>query len=92
MKVNSTLQLKLKRGLDLPLKGEALEKLPDIVPSAVAIYPDDFPGITPKLDVREGDRVMAGTPLMHDKEYPQIALASPVGGVVKEVLRVRAER
>lgn len=87
MKVNSTLQLKLKRGLDLPLKGEALEKLPDIVPSAVAIYPDDFPGITPKLDVREGDRVMAGTPLMHDKEYPQIALASPVGGVVKEILR-----
>ncbi len=87
MKTNSTLQLKLKRGLDLPLKGEALEKLPAVAPSAVSICPDDFPGITPKLDVKEGDEVAIGTPLMHDKEYPQIVLASPAKGVVKEVVR-----
>lgn len=87
MKTNSTLQLKLKRGLDLPLKGEAMDKLPDIVPTDVAIYPDDFPGIIPKLDVKEGDEVTIGAPLMHDKEYTQIMLASPVDGVVKEVLR-----
>lgn len=87
MKTNSTIQLKLKRGLDLPLKGEASAVLPDVKPSAVAIYPDDFPGITPKLDVKEGDEVAIGSPLMHDKEYPDIVLASPAAGVVKEVLR-----
>lgn len=87
MKTDSTIKLKLKRGLDLPLKGDASEVLPAVTPSAVAIYPDDFPGITPKLDVKEGDEVSVGSPLMHDKEYPDIVLTSPIAGVVKEVLR-----
>ena len=87
MKTNIPIKIKLKRGLDLPLQGDAEQLLPEIAPSDVAICPDDFPGITPKLDVKEGDKVAVGSPLMHDKEYTDIVLASPVSGVVKAVVR-----
>lgn len=87
MKTNNPIQIKLKRGLDLPLEGVATALLPEIDPTEVAICPDDFPGVTPKLDVKEGDKVAAGASLMHDKEYTDIVLASPVTGVVKAVVR-----
>ncbi|MCM1109939.1 MAG: Na(+)-translocating NADH-quinone reductase subunit A [Clostridium sp.] len=78
----------LKKGLDLKLKGEAAAAAPAAVaPRLVALVPDDFPGLTLRPAVKEGERVVAGQPLMTDKLFPEIALTSPVAGEVTAVVR-----
>ncbi|MDE6101307.1 MAG: NADH:ubiquinone reductase (Na(+)-transporting) subunit A, partial [Paramuribaculum sp.] len=79
----------MNRGLDLRLEGglDGSEKPVAVPSSTMAIYPDDFPGFTPKLCVREGDIVTAGSPLMYDKIYETVKLVSPTGGKVKAIVR-----
>ncbi len=78
----------LKKGLDLPIKGTAAQSTKKvIVPDVVAVKPTDFRGLVPKLLVREGDKVLAGTPVLADKMSQNILFASPVSGVVAEVVR-----
>lgn len=79
----------LKKGLNLNLEGGLRSEMPSDLPlpDSVAIIPDDFPGFLPKLEVAEGDSVMAGTPLLHDKNDPRIKLCAPVGGKVEAVVR-----
>ncbi|GAB4332478.1 MAG: Na(+)-translocating NADH-quinone reductase subunit A [Bacteroidales bacterium] len=79
--------IKIKRGLDIPLVGEAGK---DILPVSVdeyALKPPDFPGLFPKLLVREGDQVKAGSAIYFDKYRENIRLTSPVSGTVTEVFR-----
>ncbi len=53
-----------------------------------AIKPTDFPGIIrPKVTVREGDVVKAGTPLLFDKKLDAVMYCSPVSGEVVEIVR-----
>jgi Na+-transporting NADH:ubiquinone oxidoreductase subunit A len=78
----------LKKGLNIPIKGAAAQTTKKvIVPDVVAIKPTDFRGLVPKLLVREGDKVLAGTPVLADKMSQNILFASPVSGVVAEVVR-----
>ena len=78
----------LKKGLDLPISGEAAQTVRGvIVPDVVAVKPTDFRALVPKLLVREGDRVLAGTPVLADKMSQNILFASPVSGTVAEVVR-----
>lgn len=56
-------------------------------PKRFAIVPDDFTGIIPRLDVKEGDKVLAGDALFHDKNHPQIKITSPVSGTVETIER-----
>ena len=78
----------LKKGLDLPIAGAAVQQTKKvIVPDVVAVKPTDFRGLVPKLLVREGDKVLAGTPVMADKMSQNILFASPVSGVVEKVVR-----
>ena len=78
----------LKKGLDIPISGEAaLEAKGTVVPDIVAVKPTDFKGFTPRLLVKEGDRVLAGSPVLADKRNPDIILTSPVSGTVQEVVR-----
>ena len=80
--------IKLKRGLDIRLVGEAEKTVVQMpVGSTYAVVPDSFPRITPKLLVSEGARVKAGTPLFFDKARPQILFTSPVSGTVSAVRR-----
>lgn len=79
---------KLKRGLDIRLKGAAeatLEVAP--APVTVALKPIDFPGLTPKLSVKADAQVKAGDALFFDKYNPEILFTSPVSGTVKAVNR-----
>ncbi|MBR3609577.1 MAG: Na(+)-translocating NADH-quinone reductase subunit A [Bacteroidales bacterium] len=80
--------VKIKRGLDIPLVGEA-EKTIQEAPKAemYAIIPDDFHGVVPKILVKSGDAVKAGTPLMCDKNRPEVNFVSPVSGTVEAVNR-----
>lgn len=78
----------LKRGLNIPVKGEAALKTTRTVKAGtIAIKPTDFKGLSPRLLVREGDRVLAGSPVMADKQCPDILITSPVSGTVAEIVR-----
>lgn len=80
--------VKLKKGFDLRLEGEAKKKLVTGIESALyAVKPTDFPGLIPKLTVKEGDKVRAGDTLFTDKLRPEIRFTSPVSGLVKAVNR-----
>ena len=80
--------LVLKKGLDVPLAGAAGPVVMKVVrPDVVAVKPTDIKGFIPKLLVKEGDPVLAGSPLMCHKQNPEILLTSPVSGVVKEIVR-----
>ena len=78
----------LKKGLDLPINGAAAQNTKKvIVPDVVSVKPTDFRSLVPKLLVREGDKVLAGTPVLADKMSQNILFASPVSGTVAEVVR-----
>lgn len=80
--------IKLKRGLDIPFEGAAEEALGSVFrPQIYHIVPDHFAGITPKLMVKEGEKVKAGSPLFHDKTFEQMLFTSPVSGTVKAIVR-----
>lgn len=80
--------IKLKKGLDIRLKGEAERIIHQAeLPDLFAVKPIDFPGLTPKLLVKPGDEVKAGSPLFFDKYKPEIVFTSPVSGKVEAVNR-----
>ncbi|MDL2251374.1 Na(+)-translocating NADH-quinone reductase subunit A [Odoribacter sp. OttesenSCG-928-J03] len=80
--------IKLKKGLDIKLKGEA-EKVvhSDSLSSLYAVKPADFKTLLPKLTVKVGDVVMAGDTLFTDKANPNIKFSSPVSGTVEFINR-----
>lgn len=80
--------IKLRKGLEINLKGKAREKKTSTQFSNVyGLVPEYFVGVTPKVVVKEGDRVLAGEALFVNKACPEVKFASPVSGVVSEVLR-----
>lgn len=82
------MKLKLKKGLDLRISGGISDfTIHHTDVKVFAVTPDDFPGLKPKVDVKEGETVMAGAPLMHDKNHDEIKLVSPVSGSVKAIVR-----
>ena len=78
----------LRKGLDINLQGRAQESL-SVAPTAseYALSPLDFEGVTPKLLVKVGDEVKAGTPLFFNKYDERILFTSPVSGKVAAVNR-----
>ena len=80
--------IKLRKGLDIHLQGKAEEKKIQLKSNGkFALVPDDFEGVTPKVVVKEGDKVKAGDALFLNKQYPEVKFASPVSGTVREVVR-----
>ena len=80
--------IKLNKGLNINLKGRAAEKRILLKSNGkFALVPDDFVGVTPKVVVREGDKVQAGDALFVNKQYPEVKFASPVSGTVSAVVR-----
>lgn len=79
----------LKKGYDIKLVGAATaDDIANAKPGKLyAIVPDDFHGITPRMEKKEGERVMAGEALYHDKNHELIKVTSPVAGIIKEVRR-----
>ena len=79
--------IKITKGHDLKISG-----IPDkniAYPaqySTVAIMPNDFRGVKPKLLVKEGDKVDIGSPLFFNKINPEVKWASPGCGKVKDIV------
>ncbi|MEO9965717.1 MAG: Na(+)-translocating NADH-quinone reductase subunit A [Reichenbachiella sp.] len=81
--------IKLKKGFDINLAGKAEKKIGELpLAETYAIKPTDFVGMNrPKLLVKEGDNVKAGTPILVDKLVENVIYASPVSGEIAEVVR-----
>ena len=63
--------IKIKKGLDINLKGKASEVLLNSGKSETyAIVPDYYNGIVPKVVAKPGEKVKAGSVLMIDKNRP----------------------
>lgn len=80
--------IRIRKGLDIRLKGDAEKVLVQPGPAkVVAIKPTDFHGLVPKMLVKPGDHVQAGSPLFCDKYDDRVVFTSPVSGEVADVLR-----
>lgn len=86
-------RIKIKKGLDVPLGGAAERRVVDARSIGLyAVKPTDCVGFSPRLLVAEGDSVVAGQPLVADKNDPRLTLPSPVSGTVKAIVRGEKRR
>ena len=85
--------IKIKKGLDINLKGEA-EKASEnaIISNFYTIRPEDFHSVTPKLIAKEGSKVKAGEPVFYDKSNENVKFVSPVSGEIIEIARGEKRR
>jgi Na+-transporting NADH:ubiquinone oxidoreductase subunit A len=80
--------IKIKRGLDIRLKGAAeLQLAKPGLTGLYAVKPTDFKGLEFRVLRKPGEEVKAGTPVLADKSHPEIVLVSPVAGKVAAVNR-----
>ena len=85
--------IKIKKGLNINLQGKA-EKIFMKARKAelYAVKPTDFHDLIPKLEVKEGDIVKAGSALFYDKYRPEIKFTAPVSGTIHAVNRGERRR
>ena len=80
--------VKISKGANIKLIGSAEKVLGNIeIPASFAVCPTNFHGLIPKLSVKVGDKVKAGSPLFFDKYNEQIKFTSPISGEVTEIIR-----
>jgi len=80
--------VKLRKGLDIRLVGDAQQVVNELsLPSQVSVKPSDFYGMTPKMVVKAGERVKAGSVVFHDKYDEQVKYVSPVSGTINDIVR-----
>jgi len=82
-------KIKIRKGLNIPLKGKAEKILIQNQEQAslYALKPTDFPSITPKAAIKEGDAVKAGDAVFYSKYNPEVKFTSPVSGKLKSIVR-----
>ncbi|GAB1415182.1 Na(+)-translocating NADH-quinone reductase subunit A [Paludibacter sp.] len=80
--------IKTKRGLNIPINGRPIEIIGNLtLHKEFALVPDNFQGVTPKMLVKEGDTVNAGSPVFYEKQFPGMNFVSPVSGTIKAINR-----
>lgn len=80
--------IKLRKGLDIHLKGKAEKvKMKAKACNEFALCPDCFPGVKPKVVVKEGDHVKVGDTLFVNKQFPSVGFSSPVSGNISSIVR-----
>ena len=80
--------VKLKKGLNISMEGEPSSTIVELSSDTYAVKPTDFIGFKkPKVLVKPGDKVKAGTQLYFDKDLPEVKYTSPVSGEVIEIKR-----
>lgn len=80
--------IKVRKGLDLQLKGEA-EKVISNAPKSktFAIKPSEFHLMVPKMLVKEGAKVKVGDPIFYSKANKEVKIVSPVSGTLTAIER-----
>lgn len=80
--------IKLRKGLNINLKGKATPKINVTdVAGTYGLVPDSFVGVKPKVVVKEGDDVKAGDALFVSKTHQEMKFVSPISGKVTLVER-----
>ncbi|PHR47247.1 MAG: NADH:ubiquinone reductase (Na(+)-transporting) subunit A [Fluviicola sp.] len=80
--------VRLRKGLDINLLGEADKVKADVKPPAmVALKPADFHGLVPKVVLKTGDKVKRGEVVFYDKYNQDIKFVSPISGTFEEIVR-----
>ena len=80
--------IRIRKGLNINLKGEA-EKVVSEAPrvKTFALKPTDFHNTTPKMVVKEGEKVKAGDVIFYSKYNEKIKFVAPVSGTLAEIRR-----
>ncbi len=79
---------RIRKGKNIKLKGAAERNIVDIsLPHQLAVQPQDFPGLKPRLAVKVGDVVKVGSPILIDKDVEGLKVVSPASGKVAEINR-----
>ena len=80
--------VRISRGLNINLLGEADKVYASVKNHEIyALKPTDFHGLTPKLNVKIDDKVLAGSVVFYDKYNEKIKFCSPVSGTIKDIVR-----
>lgn len=80
--------IKLKKGLNLPITGAPESTISDgNQPRRVALLGSDYNGMKPTLTVSVGDQVKLGQVLFTDKKFPAIRYTAPGAGKIVEINR-----
>lgn len=80
--------VKIRKGVNIKLKGSAEKLYADAITSSdVVLKPTDFPGLRPKLSLKVGGKVKAGTPVFYNKDDERVKFTSPVSGEIVEINR-----
>jgi Na+-transporting NADH:ubiquinone oxidoreductase subunit A len=85
--------VKIRKGVNIKLKGSAEKLYADSVSTSdVVLKPTDFPTLMPKLSVKEGAKVKAGSAVLYSKENEKILFTSPISGEITEIKRGEKRR
>ena len=77
-----------KRGLDIPLAGEASDELRRVEsPGRVCCHPSETVGLKPRLLVEEGEQVKKGTPLFESKAVSGYQGCASAAGTITAIRR-----
>tara|TARA_R110000868_G_scaffold118221_3_gene313669 strand:- start:1390 stop:2745 length:1356 start_codon:yes stop_codon:yes gene_type:complete len=80
--------IRIKKGLDIKLKGEAIKSTEKaVISNFYTLRPEDFHGVVPKLISKVGAHVKAGGPVFYDKSNEKVKFVSPVSGEIIEIVR-----
>ncbi|MGR8931376.1 MAG: Na(+)-translocating NADH-quinone reductase subunit A [Gammaproteobacteria bacterium] len=80
--------IKIKRGLDLPIKGRPKQVVSEKKsPRVVALLGTDYPGVRPAMAAKESDMVVKGQLLFGDKNLPDIRFTAPGTGKIIAIHR-----
>jgi Na+-transporting NADH:ubiquinone oxidoreductase subunit A len=80
--------IKIKKGLDLPIKGKPEQVIRESkVSRVIAVLGNDYPGVRPTMAVKESDTVVKGQLLFSDKNMPKVGVTAPGTGRIKAIHR-----
>ncbi|MCD6117875.1 Na(+)-translocating NADH-quinone reductase subunit A [bacterium] len=81
--------IKIRQGLDLPIAGKPDQgEIRDLTEtSRTALLGSDFTGISPKIVVKQGEKVKKGQVLFFDRKKPSVKFTSFGSGTVTEINR-----
>ena len=85
--------VRIRRGLNINLLGDADKVYASVKNHDIfALKPTDFHGLIPKLTVKVGDNVLAGSVVFYDKYNEKIKFCSPVSGTIQDIVRGEKRR
>ena len=80
--------IRIKKGLDIKLKGEAKKVTENTISSnVITLKPEDFHNIIPKLSIKIGTKIKAGDPVFYNKANEKMKFPSPVSGELIDIIR-----